>query len=65
MGLSWSKVDPEENEESKEGGLMKGCQTSERVTVNRLARSNLAYKRNYQREGCEGGAELGRRIVLN
>ena len=36
-GVSWSKVDPEENEESNESGLMKGCQTSERVTVNPLA----------------------------
>ena len=40
-----SKVDPEENEESKQGGLMKGCRTSERVTVNRLARAgSKAYK---------------------
>ena len=30
--LSWIKVDPEMNEKFMEGGLMKGCQTCEKVT---------------------------------
>lgn len=32
--LSWIKVDPEMNEKFMEGGLMKGCQTCEKVREN-------------------------------